>query len=373
MIIGCVKEIKSHEYRVGVTPDNVGEYVRHGHTFLVETGAGTGAGFSDGQYKIQGAKILDNKEAVWSGSDMIIKVKEPLPEEYPLMREGQILYTYLHLAANRKLTDALLESKTIGVAYETIEKNHGLPCLKPMSEIAGRLSIQEGAKYLEKPFGGRGVLLGGVPGTRQGKVVILGAGIVGMNALKVAVGMGANVTIMDIDLDKLTFLDDLYGNMIQTLYSTPDNISGELAAADLVIGAILIPGDATPKLVSKNHLKTMKPGAVMVDVAIDQGGCFETSVVTYHEKPVYLVDGILHYCVGNMPGAVPVTSTLALTNTTLKYGLALADKGLAGAIAKYPELSSGVNTYFGSCTNSKVASCFGFTVHSVEELSSSCS
>jgi len=237
-----------------------------------------------------------------------------------------------------------------------------------MSEIAGRLSLPEGAKYLEKPFGGRGVLIGGVPGTKQGKVVILGAGVVGMNALKMAVGMGADVTIMDIDLEKLTYLDDLYGNKIQTLFSTPDNIAEELKSADLVIGAILIPGDSTPKLVRQSHLKTMKPGAVMVDVAIDQGGCFETSVVTYHENPIYFVEGILHYCVGNMPGSVPVSSTLALTNATLRYGLALADKGLAGAIAAFPELSDGVNTYFGICTNSKVAGRFGLEIQLIDEL-----
>lgn len=359
MKIGCVKEIKAHEYRVGVTPDNVREYCKHGHSFLIESGAGAGSGFADADYMNCGAQIISSCQEIWAGADMIIKVKEPLPSEYAYLRDGLILFTYLHLAANKDLTMALLSSGTTAIAYETITDQNTLPCLKPMSEIAGRLAVQEGAKYLEKPFGGRGVLLGGVPGVRSARVVILGAGTVGMNALKIAVGLGADVTIMDIDLNKLTFLDDLYGNQIHTLYSTDANIENELRTADLVVGAVLIPGDSAPKLVKRSYLKNMKPGAVMVDVAIDQGGCFETSQVTYHQDPVFVVDQIVHYCVGNMPGAVPFTSTLALTNSTLRYGLAIADHGFAGAMQRIPGLAPGLNTCGGKCTNGKVAHFLG--------------
>jgi alanine dehydrogenase len=358
MVIGCVTEIKPQEYRVGVTPDNVREYRSHGHSFLVECGAGEGSGYSDEEYNAAGATMMDAAYDVWRQAEMVIKVKEPLAQEYPLMHNGQILFTYLHLAADRVLTEAVLRSGCTGVAYETIEDAEGLPCLKPMSEIAGRLSVQEGAKYLEKPFGGRGVLLGGVPGVRSAKVVILGAGIVGTNALKMAVGMGADVVIMDINMKRLTSLDDLYSNRIQTLYSTPSAIRREIAGADLVIGAVLIPGDAAPKLVKREYLAGMKRGSVMVDVAIDQGGCFETSKTTYHSDPVYTVDGILHYCVGNMPGAVPYTSTSALTNATLRYGLSIADNGLKAACKANPGLQKGVNAHKGSCTYKKVADCF---------------
>lgn len=359
MKIGCVKEIKVEEYRVGLTPDNVRDYMRHGHEVWIETKAGEGSGFSDEDYSLAGGTIIPAAKDLWANCEMIIKVKEPLPAEYGLLRRDQIVYTYLHLAANQALTEAMLASGCKGVAYETIEDSQGLPCLKPMSEIAGRLSVQEGAKYLEKPFGGRGVLLGGVPGVRSGKVVILGAGIVGTNALKMAVGLGADVTIMDVNMGRLTYLDQLYENRIKTIYSTSSMIQKEIEDADLVIGAVLIPGAAAPRLIKRDYLKKMKKGAVMVDVAVDQGGCFETTKVTYHNNPVYEVEGILHYCVGNMPGSVPYTSTMALTNTTLQYGLAIADKGLEQAIKEDAGLLKGVNIYEGYCTYANVADTFG--------------
>jgi len=360
MKIGCVKEIKPQEYRVGMTPDNVSDFTAHSHTVMIETGAGKGSGFSDAAYQAAGALIVPTAEAVWAQCDMIIKVKEPLPDEYPYLREGQIVYTYLHLAANKPLTEAMIQSGCIGVAYETIEdKGGGLPLLKPMSEIAGRLSIQEGAKYLEKPFGGKGVLLGGVPGVKNAKVIILGAGIVGTNACKMAVGLGADVTVMDIDLDKLRALDAHYGNRIHTLYATPSAIRGEVKTADLVIGAVLIHGASTPKLLKRDYLKDMIPGSVIVDVAVDQGGCFETTKATYHHDPVFTVDQILHYCVANMPGAVPRTATLALTNATHPYGLKIADQGLDMAMRGDPLLKKGINIYRGACTYDKVAQQFG--------------
>ena len=290
---------------------------------------------------------------------MMVKVKEPLPEEYPLFKENLILYTYLHIAADRPQMDALLQYKVKGVAYETLlERNHTLPLLAPMSQIAGRLSIQEGAKYLEKPFGGSGMLLSGVPGTPKAKVVILGAGMVGTNACKIAVGMGAQVSIVDINLERLAYLDDIFGARIQTLYSTDAVIEKELASADLVVGSILIPGKAAPKVGKAAYLKNMKPGSVIVDVAVDQGGCFETTHVTYHDNPTYVVDGVVHYCVGNMPGAVPRTSTIALTNATLKYGLQIANKGLEGACKENDVMYSAINTYAGKLTCKNVADSF---------------
>lgn len=363
MKIGCVKEIKIQEYRVGLTPDNVKEYVKYGHQVCIETKAGEGSGFLDQDYQDAGAHIVESAKEAWMSCEMIIKVKEPLQPEYELMQKDQIIYTYLHLAADEALTKAMLKSGCKGVAYETIEDQYGLPCLKPMSEIAGRLSVQEGAKYLEKPFGGRGILLGGVPGVKSAKVVILGAGIVGTNALKVAVGMGAKATIMDVNLNKLTILDELYGNQINTVYSTPTAIENEIADADLIIGGVLIPGAAAPKLVKKEYLKNMKKGTVIVDVAVDQGGCFETTKVTYHHQPVYEVDGVVHYCVGNMPGAVPYTSTIALTNATLQYGLAIANKGLEQACKDQPGLLKGVNIYKGECTHQKVAEEFNLNYY----------
>lgn len=359
MKVGCVKEIKNNEYRVGMTPDNVQAYAAAGHEVYIEKGAGTGSCFSDDEYERAGAILLDSAKEVWDTVEMMIKVKEPLPEEYPLFHEGLILYTYLHLAADKLQTDALLEGKVKGVAYETLmEENGSLPLLAPMSQIAGRLSIQEGAKYLEKIYGGEGVLLSGVPGTPKANVVILGAGTVGTNACKIAVGMGANVTIMDINLKRLEYLDDIFGARIQTLYSTDANIEKAVKEADLVVGSVLIPGKSAPKIFKKKYLKEMKPGAVFVDVAVDQGGCGETTKMTYHDDPIYIVDGVVHYCVGNMPGAVPRTSTIALTNATLKYGLQIAEKGLEQACKDNEVIYSAINTYDGKLTCKNVVESF---------------
>ncbi len=359
MKVGCVKEIKNNEFRVGLTPDNVKSYVNAGHEVYIEKDAGVGSSFATSEYEAAGAKICDTAKEVWATVDMMVKVKEPLPEEYPLFKENLILYTYLHIAADRPQMDALLQYKVKGVAYETLlERNHTLPLLAPMSQIAGRLSIQEGAKYLEKPFGGSGMLLSGVPGTPKAKVVILGAGMVGTNACKIAVGMGADVSIVDINLERLAYLDDVFGARIQTLYSTDAVIEKELASADLVVGSILIPGKAAPKVGKAAYLKNMKPGSVIVDVAVDQGGCFETTHVTYHDNPTYVVDGVVHYCVGNMPGAVPRTSTIALTNATLKYGLQIANKGLEGACKENDVMYSAINTYAGKLTCKNVADSF---------------
>lgn len=356
MKIGCVKEIKNNEFRVGMTPDNAKSYVNAGHEVLIEAGAGLGSGFTDEEYVEAGAKMIGSAKEVWDSVEMMVKVKEPLPEEYPLFHEGLILYTYLHLAADRPQTDALLNSKVKGVAYETlIERNGSIPLLAPMSQIAGRLSIQEGAKYLEKLYGGEGVLLAGVPGTPKANVVILGGGSVGTNACKIAVGMGANVTIMDINLQRLAYLDDIFGARIQTLVSTDANIEKAVKDADLVIGCVLIPGKSAPKIFKKKYLKVMKPGAVFVDVAVDQGGCGETTKVTYHDDPVFIVDGVVHYCVGNMPGAVPRTSTIALTNATLSYGLQIANKGLEQACKDNDVIYSAINTYDGKLTCKNVA------------------
>ena len=359
MKVGCVKEIKNNEFRVGLTPDNVKSYVNAGHEVYIEKDAGVGSSFATSEYEAAGAKICDTAKEVWATVDMMVKVKEPLPEEYPLFKENLILYTYLHIAADRPQMDALLQYKVKGVAYETLlERNHTLPLLAPMSQIAGRLSIQEGAKYLEKPFGGSGMLLSGVPGTPKAKVVILGAGMVGTNACKIAVGLGAQVSIIDINLERLAYLDDVFGARIQTLYSTDAVIEKELASADLVVGSILIPGKAAPKVGKAAYLKNMKPGSVIVDVAVDQGGCFETTHVTYHDNPTYVVDGVVHYCVGNMPGAVPRTSTIALTNATLKYGLQIANKGLEGACKENDVMYSAINTYGGKLTCKNVADSF---------------
>ncbi len=360
MKIGCVKEIKNNEFRVGLTPDNVKSYVAAGHHVYIEAGAGVGSGFADTEYVEAGASLLDNAKEVWALVDMMVKVKEPLPEEYGYFREGLILYTYLHLAADKEQTEALLAGKVKAVAYETIqETDRSLPCLAPMSQIAGRLSIQEGAKYLEKRFGGEGILLAGVPGTPKANVVILGGGTVGMNACKIAVGMGANVTILDVSLRKLEELDNRFGSHIQTLYSSDSNIERVLKDADLVIGSVLIPGASAPKLFKRKYLSEMKEGSVFVDVAIDQGGCGESSRVTTHDEPTYIEDGVVHYCVGNMPGAVPKTSTIALTNATLKYGLEIAKNGLEEAVKNSVVVASGVNTYLGKLTNKNVAAAHG--------------
>ncbi len=351
MKIGCVKEIKNHEYRVGLTPDNVKSYVANGHHVYIEKGAGVGSGFPDEEYVAAGASLLEDPQEIWQLVDMMVKVKEPLPCEYPFFHEGLILYTYLHLAADQQQMDALLAGKIKSVAYETLQETDGsLPLLAPMSQIAGRLAVQEGAKYLEKTYGGRGVLLAGVPGTPKAHVVILGGGTVGTNAAKIAVGMGANVTVLDINLRRLEQLDDMFGARIQTLVSNDANIERAVLDADLVIGSVLIPGGSTPKLFKASYLPEMKPGAVFVDVAIDQGGCGETSHVTTHDNPTYVQDGIVHYAVGNMPGAVARTSTIALTNATLRYGLQIANQGLEEAIAASDVIASGVNTYDGKLT-----------------------
>ena len=358
MIVGCAKEIKNNEFRVGLTPDNVKSYVAAGHEVLVERGAGEGSGFADAEYEAAGAQLLDAAD-VWAGCEMMVKVKEPLPEEYPLFHDGLVLFTYLHLAADRPQMDALLAGNVKSVAYETIaERDGSLPLLAPMSQIAGRLSIQEGAKYLEKTFGGEGVLLAGVPGAPRANVVIIGGGSVGANAAKIAVGMGANVTVLDISLKRLEQLDDMFGGRVQTLYSTDANIERAVLDADLVIGAVLIPGGSTPKLFKKAYLKKMRPGAVFVDVAIDQGGCGETSHVATHDDPIFVEDGIIHYCVGNMPGAVSRTSTIALTNATLRYGLEIAGKGLEQAVKSNPAIALGVNTYAGKVTCKNLADSF---------------
>ena len=369
MKVGSVKEIKNNEFRVGLTPDNVAAYVAAGHEVYIEKGAGLGSGFKDAEYEKAGAVMMDSAAEVWNTVEMMVKVKEPLPPEYPLFHEGLILYTYLHLAADQVQTDALLEGKIKGVAYETLQERDGsLPLLVPMSQIAGRLSIQEGAKYLEKRFGGEGVLLSGVPGTPKAKVVILGGGTVGTNACKIAVGMGADVTIFDINLKRLEHLDDLFGSRIQTMVSNDVNIERAVKEADLVVGAVLIPGAITPKLFKEKYLKEMKPGAVFVDVAIDQGGCGETSHMTTHDDPIYVKEGIVHYCVGNMPGAVPRTSTIALTNATLRYGLMIADLGLEEACRRSKVICSSVNTYDGKITYEHVAEAFGYQYTDIKEL-----
>lgn len=356
MKIGTTKELKNHEYRVGFTPDNAAAFVADGHSVYVETHAGEGVGFTDEMYKEAGATILNTPSEVFTTSDMIIKVKEPEPCEYEYLREGQILFTYLHLAPNPGLGEALINRGVKAVAYETITDGEGnLPCLRPMSQIAGRLSIQEGAKYLERSFGGRGVLLGGVPGVERGKIVIIGGGIAGTYAAKAAVGIDAQVTLLDVNINRLSYLEDVFGASVTTLYSTEANIKKSIKEADLVIGSVLIPGSKAPKLVRKEHLKLMKKGSVIVDIAIDQGGCCETSNVTTHDNPVYIEEGIVHYCVGNMPGAVPYTSTIALSNSTFKYARLMANHGLEKAIKMDVGLSHGVNTYNHKCTNKNVA------------------
>jgi len=359
MIVGCVKEIKKQEYRVGLTPANVRDYVAHGHKVILESGAGEGSGFDDTLYEKSGALLLRRAEEVWLQSDMIIKVKEPLREEWPLIRQDQILYTFLHLSANKTLTDALLSSGCKAVAYETVtDASGGLPLLRPMSEVAGRLSVQEGAHYLEKTNGGLGVLLGGVPGVPRAKVVVLGAGIAGTQACDVALGMGADVTVLDKNLSRLVQLNVMFEGKVKTKFSCEQTILEEITDADLIIGAVLIPGASAPRLIRREHLSKMKPGSVIVDIAVDQGGCVETSRVTYHDDPVYTVDGVIHYCVANIPGAVPRTSTIALTNATIAYGLKIADLGLEKAATSDIGILNGINTYRGRCTCPNVAKSF---------------
>ena len=369
MRIGCAKEIKNNEFRVGLTPDNAHAYVAAGHEVYIEKGAGEGSGFSDEEYAEAGAVLVEGAAKVWELSEMMVKVKEPLESEYPFFHDGLILYTYLHLAADKEQTDALLAGRVKGVAYETLqEKDRSLPLLAPMSQIAGRLSIQEGAKYLEKRFGGEGILLAGVPGTPKANVVILGGGTVGTNACKIAVGMGANVTIIDVNHRRLEELDNLFGSRIQTLVSNEANIARAVCDADLVIGSVLIPGGSTPKLFKEKYLPQMRDGAVFVDVAIDQGGCGETSHVTTHDDPVFIREGVVHYCVGNMPGAVPRTSTIALTNATLSYGLEIAKEGLEAACRKSEAIRTAVNTYDGKITNKNVAEALGYEFTDLMDL-----
>lgn len=356
MVIGVPKEIKDHETRVGCVPSMITALREHGHEVLVETQAGTGSSITDDEYAEAGAIIVEQAAEVWSKSDLIVKVKEPQPSEYPFFRPGLILFTYLHLAPLPDLTDTLLRARVNAVAYETIrERDNSLPLLTPMSEVAGRMAVQVGAQYLERPNGGRGILLGGIPGVSPANVVVIGGGIVGHNAAKIACGLGANVTIIDRNLNRLRELDDIYSNSIRTLASNTYTIRETVRQADLVIGAVLIPGAAAPKLVRRDMVSTMKPGSVIVDVAIDQGGCVETAHATTHTDPVYYVDGVLHYCVSNMPAAVPHTSTFGLTNATVPYVLALANKGLERACEDNAAIREGVNTYHGEITYAGVA------------------
>jgi alanine dehydrogenase len=360
IIVGVPNEIKIHESRVALIPVGVEELTRAGHRVLIQAGAGLGSGIDDARYAELGAEIVPTAADVWKNADLIVKVKEPLPVEWPLMRPGQIVFTYFHFAADENLTRAVMASGVTAIAYETIRDARGaLPLLTPMSEVAGRMSIQEGAKYLEKPFDGRGILLGGVPGVLPANVVVLGAGVVGANAAKVASGLGANVTNLDVNLDRLRYLDDVMPPNVTTLYSDRHNILDSLSRADLLIGAVLIPGAKAPHLVRREDLKRMPHRAVIIDVAIDQGGCIETSHPTTHSQPTYIVDVVVHYCVTNMPGAVGRTSTYALTNVTLPYVLQLARQGLDQAVADNAALRQGVNIHRGKVTNPAVAATFG--------------
>ena len=369
MIIGVPKELKDNEYRVGLVPSGIRTLCMHGCRVLVETRAGLGSGISDQEYLTAGAEIIESAAQVWAQAEMIIKVKEPVEAEYGLMREGQILFTYLHLAPAQQLTRALLEKKVTGIAYETISHGPGqLPLLTPMSEIAGRMSIQVGATFLEKINGGRGVLLGGVPGVLPAKVVIIGGGVVGKNAAKMALGLGARVTIIDRNLEHLRYLDDIFNGQIDTVASNIYNIERAIQSADLVVGAVLIPGAAAPKLITKGMLSSMHNGAVIVDVSVDQGGCVETSRPTTHSNPTFVVDGVLHYCVANMPGAVPRTSTFALTNATLPYAQRLVTLGFRKAITDDAGLKAGVNTYNGQVTYQAVAAEQGLAYTPIDDL-----
>ncbi len=358
MRIGVAKEIKSDEYRVALTPAGALELINHGHDVAIEAGAGIGSSFSDSDYERVGARMVSVDE-VWDDSDLVLKVKEPIASEYHRLREGLILFTYLHIAADEPLTRALLESGITGVAYETVEVGRALPLLAPMSEVAGRLASQAGAYFLEKPVGGRGLLLGAVPGVAPGRVVIVGGGVVGYNAAVIALGLGAQVTILERSIDRMRYLEEILSGRVALLMSSSLQVAASVAEADLVIGAVLIPGAVAPKLVTREMISSMKPGAVVVDVAIDQGGCFETSHATTHAEPVYVVDGVTHYCVANMPGAVPITSTKALTNATLPYVEAIANNGLRAAVAADPALAKGVNVIDGKLTYEAVAEAHG--------------
>jgi alanine dehydrogenase len=369
MIIGVPKEIKTNENRIALVPAGAEAFVTRGHTVYLEQGAGLGSGFPDEAYLATGAKILPTADEVWAKAEMIMKVKEPIKSEWPRMRPGQVIYTYFHFAAAEDLTRAVIASKAIAIAYETVQLPSGeLPLLTPMSEVAGRMAVQEGAKYLEKVFGGSGILLGGVPGVTPGDVVIIGGGVVGINAAKMAAGLGAKVTILDISLERLRYLDDVLPANVSTLYSNRHNILDAIRRADLVVGAVLLPGAKAPHLIKRADLKAMKPGSVIVDVAVDQGGCVETIKPTTHENPTYFVDGILHYAVANMPGGVPRTSTLALTNATLPYGLRLARDGWKKASTEDGALRLGLNVVEGKVVYPGVAEAFGLALVPVEKV-----
>ncbi len=359
MRIGVPKEIKDNENRIAITPAGVEALVQDGHEVTVQQGAGVGSGIADEALAAAGARLAKSAGDTWSAADMVVKVKEPLPEEYSLIREGQVLFTYFHFAASRELTGAMIDSGGICIAYETVEAHGSLPLLTPMSEVAGRLSIQEGAKYLEKPMGGRGVLLGGVPGVPPAEVVVLGGGVVGTNAAKIAAGMGASVVVLDVSLDRMRYLDDVMPANVKTLFSSQYNILGACRRADLVIGAVLIPGARAPYLVTRAMLREMKPGSVLVDVAVDQGGCAETTRPTTHSKPTYVEEGVVHYCVANMPGAVARTSTFALTNSTLPYARTLARRGWKDALKTDHGILTGANVVQGKVTCRGVAEAFG--------------
>ncbi len=362
MKIGVPKEIKNNESRVGMTPAGVFELIKNNHTVYVQQDAGFGSGFFDTDYAVVGAILVPTAEEVYDQADMIVKVKEPIAEEYPFIKKDQIIFTYFHFASSEELTIAMLESKSICIAYETVEETDGsLPLLTPMSEVAGRMAIQQGAKYLEKPIKGRGVLLGGVPGVPPGKVLVLGAGIVGIQAAKMAAGLGAHVTILDINMKRLRYVNDVMPSHVVTEFSSEYNIRRHIKNHDLIIGAVLIPGAKAPKLITRDMLKEMHPGTVMVDVAVDQGGCFETTVATTHENPTYIIDDVVHYCVANMPGAVPYTSTLALTNVTLPYVLKLANLGWKVATDRYPDLRKGLNIVEGEIVYKELAETFNFS------------
>ncbi|MDA0664643.1 MAG: alanine dehydrogenase [Proteobacteria bacterium] len=356
MLVGVPKEIKKQEARVGLVPGSVREFVHHGHDVIVETQAGSGIGFSDDFYRAAGARVVDSVAEVFAAADMIVKVKEPQPEEIAMLRDGQILFTYLHLAADKPLTEGLLKTGCIGIAYETVTNRFGhLPLLAPMSEVAGRMSIQVGAHNLERRQGGGGILLGGVPGVAAAKVLIVGGGVSGINAARMAMGMEAKVTVLDKSLERLAELDMRFGGQLNTQYSTVDAIESHVTDADLVIGAVLVPGAAAPKLVSEEMVRAMRPGSVMVDIAIDQGGCFATSRPTSHDDPTYLVHGVVHYCVTNMPGAVARTSTFALNNATLPFALEIAERGYRNALRRDPHLRKGLNIHRGAVTYEAVA------------------
>ncbi|MCA9876937.1 MAG: alanine dehydrogenase [Thermomicrobiales bacterium] len=360
MLVGVPTEIKDHEFRVALTPANAREYVARGNRVLVQAGAGTGSGFSDGEYVASGAEIAPDAATVFATAEMILKVKEPVAAEYDLLRPGQLLFTYLHLAADRALTEALMRNRVRAVAYETVQLPSGnLPLLTPMSEVAGRMSVQVGAYHLEKAHGGRGLLLGGIPGVPPANVVVVGGGVVGTNAAEIALGMGANVTIVDLSLDRLRYLDSVLHGRLHTLASNQDNLAQAVRDADLVIGAVLLPGAKAPKLVTEPMVASMRPGSVVVDVAIDQGGCIETARPTTHSEPTFVKHGVVHYCVTNMPGAVPRTSTIGLGNATLPFGLQLADLGLPAAALANDSLARGVNVYDGEVTYGGVAEALG--------------